>query len=238
MVTDIIAGKLHKIKAKESHYETQLEDYFHKGAVTLGPMSSLIWREDPKHLGFLLARYKFVSKLLTGKNEVLEVGCGDAIGTPIVAKVIKRVNCLDYEKNFISDNKNRLKKDYPNIHFYLQDITKKPFSRKCDGVYSLDVIEHIPPKLEPDYLENICRSVKEDGICIIGTPNIEAHRYASRGSIETHVNLKSYQDFEIILRKYFHNGFIFGMNDEVVHLGFYPMAHYLFAVGIAPKKIK
>ena len=33
-----------------------------------------------------------------------------------------------------------------------------------------------------------------------------------------------------LLSKYFHNVFIFSMNDEVVHTGFYPMAHYLFAL--------
>lgn len=30
-------------------------------------------------------------------------------------------------------------------------------------------------------------------------------------------------------------GFLFSMNDEVVHTGYYPMAHYLIAVGIGPK---
>src|SRR5438045_4123498 len=28
----------------------------------------------------------------------------------------------------------------------------------------------------------------------------------------------------------FENGFLFSMNDEVVHTGFHPMAHYLFAL--------
>ena len=36
-----------------------------------------MWRNDPKHLSFTLARYKFCAKLLDGKNTALEVGCGD-----------------------------------------------------------------------------------------------------------------------------------------------------------------
>jgi hypothetical protein len=33
------------------------------------------------------------------------------------------------------------------------------------------------------------------------------------------------------MAKFFHHVFIFSMNDEVVHTGFYPMAHYLLALG-------
>lgn len=32
-----------------------------------------------------------------------------------------------------------------------------------------------------------------------------------------------------------HIGFLVSMNDEVVHTGYYPMAHYLLAVGIGHK---
>jgi hypothetical protein len=32
------------------------------------------------------------------------------------------------------------------------------------------------------------------------------------------------------MQRHFHNVFMFSMNDEVVHTGFHPMAHYLFAV--------
>ncbi|MFM8835604.1 MAG: methyltransferase type 12, partial [Actinomycetota bacterium] len=32
------------------------------------------------------------------------------------------------------------------------------------------------------------------------------------------------------LKKYFHSVFMFSMNDEVVHTGFFPMSHYLIAV--------
>jgi len=35
--------------------------------------------------------------------------------------------------------------------------------------------------------------------------------------------------------KFFRNIFIFSMNDEVVHTGFHPMAHYLFAIGVGKK---
>lgn len=37
---------------------------------------------------------------------------------------------------------------------------------------------------------------------------------------------------------YFENVIIFSMNDEVVHTGFTPMAHYLLGVGTGKKNIE
>jgi 2-polyprenyl-3-methyl-5-hydroxy-6-metoxy-1,4-benzoquinol methylase len=33
-----------------------------------------------------------------------------------------------------------------------------------------------------------------------------------------------------------HQSFLFGVNDEVVHTGFYPMCHYLMALGCSPRE--
>jgi hypothetical protein len=32
------------------------------------------------------------------------------------------------------------------------------------------------------------------------------------------------------MQRFFHNVFMFSMNDEVVHTGYHKMAHYLFAL--------
>jgi hypothetical protein len=73
-------------------------------------------------------------------------------------------------------------------------------------------------------------------VCIIGTPNIEASRYASPQSQVGHINLKNHLELRKLLADHFENVFVFSMNDEVVHTGFYPMAHYLFAVGVGKLK--
>ena len=39
-----------------------------------------------------------------------------------------------------------------------------------------------------------------------------------------------------MLDRRFRNGFLYSMNDEVVHTGFSPMAHYLIAVGVGLKR--
>tara|TARA_S200000501_G_scaffold316311_1_gene309128 strand:- start:240 stop:458 length:219 start_codon:yes stop_codon:yes gene_type:complete len=65
---------LKKIKTKEPQYQKMLSDQKEHGLETLGLRSSLSWREDPKHLVFRLARYKFVAKMLSGSENVLEIG--------------------------------------------------------------------------------------------------------------------------------------------------------------------
>jgi hypothetical protein len=70
----------------------------------------------------------------------------------------------------------------------------------------------------------------EHGVAIIGMPSLESQTHASPTSQGGHVNCKSMPDLKKTMKKYFHNVFMFSMNDEVVHTGYYPMAHYLFAV--------
>jgi len=67
-------------------------------------------------------------------------------------------------------------------------------------------------------------------VCIIGTPSLESQAYASKASKEGHVNCKSAPDLKELMQRHFHNVFLFSMNDEVVHTGFHPLAHYLFAL--------
>ena len=55
---------------------------------------------------------------------------------------------------------------------------------------------------------------------IIGTPSLESQAYASPPSKAGHINCKSGDELKALLSSYFHNVFLFSMNDEVVHTGF------------------
>ena len=105
-----------------------------------------------------------------------------------------------------------------------------PFAGKFDALYSLDVLEHIEQNKEDLFLRNALQSLTPAGVAIIGMPSLESQSYASPQSKEGHVNCKSGSDFKRLMQVYFHNVFMFSMNDEVVHTGYFPMAHYLLAV--------
>ena len=75
---------------------------------------------DPKHLAFVLSRYKFVAKMLEGRSSVLEVG-GDAFGASIVAQSVGKLSVVDWEERFIEDDRKRLS-FADNIDFIQHDI--------------------------------------------------------------------------------------------------------------------
>ena len=84
-------------------------------------------------------------------------------------------------------------------------------------------------------MQNIAKSLHEDGMLVIGTPSIHSQVYASEPSKKGHVNCKDDKELKELMLKYFKNVLILSMNDEVVHTGFYPMANYFFGIGIGVK---
>lgn len=199
--------------------------------IKLGPWASYMMRDDPKHLAFVLSRYKFCARLLEGKKMTLEVGCGDGLGVPIVAQSVGHLYCIDIDASLIEDNKERLG-FLKNVEFHQLDLAKEVPDQIFDSAYLIDVIEHIRPETEDLFITNLGSCLTKEAVCIIGTPNATAKEYAKPQSAMQHVNLKNCSDLKMLLNRYFINGFLFSMNDEVVHTGFYPMAHYLFAVGV------
>lgn len=219
-------------KAKEPQNQVQLDNYHADGPVQLGPWSSHVWRNDPRHLGFTLARYKFAAKMLSGKNSVLEAGGGDGIGVPILLQEVRSLHCIDADPHVVQDAEKRCRAEaLGGCSFECVDLTKDRPGGTYDGAFSLDVIEHIPNELEHAFMDNFCATLSPHSVAIIGTPNRAAAAYASEESENGHINLKSAEELRALMHKHFENVFMFSMNDEVVHTGFTPMAHYLLAMG-------
>jgi 2-polyprenyl-3-methyl-5-hydroxy-6-metoxy-1,4-benzoquinol methylase len=217
-------------RTQEPQYDVTLTDLETKGPFPLGPVASYVYRGDPRRLGIVLARYKFCSKMLAGKASALEIGCGDGFGMRVVLQTVKRVDGADFDPVFTDWCGDQARREGLNSRFQTVDLTKKAPAGVYEAAYCLDVLEHIPRRLEGRFVRNICKALTKDGVCIIGTPNIAARAHASPPSRAGHVNLKSADTLRDLLSRHFRNVFIFSMNDEVVHTGFHPMAHYLFGV--------
>lgn len=201
--------------------------------VRLGMMSSHRWRMDPKVLLFSMARYKFVAKMLSGKKRILEVGCGDGWGAGLVLPEVDSIHCIDVDPLLIEEC-NELKWS-DALSFAVHDLLDAPVQPRCEAAYLLDVLEHIEKANEPRFLQNVALSVEPEGVCIVGMPSLESQRYASKPSRATHVNCKSGGALRDLLACYFKHVFLFSMNDEVVHTGFTPMAHYLLGLCVGVK---
>jgi cyclopropane fatty-acyl-phospholipid synthase-like methyltransferase len=201
----------------------------------MGLRSSSDWYEDPRRLLFAMSRYKFVAKMLTGKQRVLEIGCGDAFCTRIVQQEVNSLVGIDFDPIFVEDVNERMDKQWP-FECRVHDILANSVEGNFDAIYALDVIEHIEKKEEHRFITNMMQSLHDNGALIIGTPSIQSQAYASKRSKQGHVNCKEGQELKELMLKYFANVFIFSMNDEVIHTGFYPMAHYLFALCVGQQQ--
>ncbi|MFA5166918.1 MAG: class I SAM-dependent methyltransferase [Candidatus Omnitrophota bacterium] len=229
-----MAKKTGKQKTKEQQYGIVFDVAKKHGVSKLGLMANVSWNQDPKRTLFTLSRYKFVAKMLAGKKKVLEVGCADAFGTRLVQQEVGSVTAVDFDPVFIADAKARMDPAWP-VKYQIHDMLSGPVTGSYDGIYSLDVLEHISPANEDVFMVNMLNSLQPNGTLVIGTPSLESQVHASTQSKAGHINCKSGRAFKTFLEKYFDNVFVFSMNDEVVHTGYYPMAHYLLALCTTPK---
>jgi 2-polyprenyl-3-methyl-5-hydroxy-6-metoxy-1,4-benzoquinol methylase len=224
------------LKTKDPIYQDCLVLMEKQGLAKFGLSSTITWEEDPKRLTFMLSRYKFVAKMLEGYTRVLEVGCGDGFGSRIVAQHVTDLLITDYDPLFIqsAEDTKPVSLDYKcKVH----DILKAPLDgKKYAAAYSLDVLEHFSSQDEIKYFGNVCQSLADNGVFIVGMPSLNSQRFANPRAKMGHINCKSLPDLKRTCKKYFKTCFGFSMNDEVVHTGFHEMANYILAVCVSPKK--
>lgn len=222
------------VRTVEPQYDGHVEFKQKHGLTKLGVEKNANWDSDPKRLVFVLSRYKFVAKMLSGKKRVLEVGCGDAFPARILLQEVGSLHGIDIDPVFISDIAEREDEKW-SFTSAVHDMLSGPVIGQFDAAFSLDVLEHIQMKDERRFLENIIESLTKNGVLIIGMPSLESQAHASPLSKIGHVNCKTGADLKSLMQDYFDNVFMFSMNDEVVHTGYQPMAQYLFAIGAGVK---
>lgn len=197
----------------------------------MGPHSSYEWRESIRRVLFSEARYKFAAKMLgnylvPNTNIILEMGCSDGLGACFLAEFAKEVFAVDFDEdaiNFANEHKKE------NITFILDNFLGKKYG-EFDGVVSFDVIEHIYPENVDIFIRTVVNNLKSGGVLVIGTPSYESQKYSRENVAGAHVNVYKGEDFYLMLKKYFHNVFIFTQNDEIIHTGHLRMANYLIAI--------
>ena len=217
-------------KSAKKAYKAGTEYQFDTQELKLGPWTSYSLINDPKHMCFVLSRYKFCAKMLEGKDTVMEIGSGDGFGLPIVAQAVKKVYAADWDIRLLDGNRQRLP-HLKNVEYVHVDFNKSSSGFNVDAIFMIDVIEHLEPQNEKRFMSNVVRCLKPDGVLIVGTPNIAASMHATPRSQVQHINLKSMGTLKTLVGNYCKNVFMFGMNDEVLHTGYAPMCHYIWAVG-------
>lgn len=185
--------------------------------------------KDPLQFFISLARYKFVSKIFSGKKNILEIGCGDAFNSKIVAQTVINLEVCDIDDNLLYDAR-KCSKERFKFKVFKHNFLINKYKKKYNGIYLLDVFEHISKKNEKKFLENIKHSLDKKGTLVVGIPSLEFQKYSRDKKISGHINCKTGSGLKKFLEKFFVNVNIFSMNDEITHTGFQKMACYLIAV--------
>lgn len=197
-----------------------------KENILLGVNTSYIYSKDPKYLGFLISRHKFIGKLISNFQNVFEIGCAEGFSSSIISQFVKKIYAIDNFPNHIEQANKTTAKYFKNITFKEHDIINAPILKKFDAAYSMDVLEHIDRKQENIFMKNIVKSLSKDGILILGTPSIYSQKFTSIENKKSHINCKSDIELKNLCLKYFRNVFLFSSNDEIVHTGFEKMSNY------------
>ena len=224
-----------KAKSVKRIYEESTDYQFEQPELAMGPWTSYSLVNDPKHMCFVLSRYKFCAKMLEGRKAVMEIGPGDGFGLPIIAQSVEHVYAIEWDKRLLDGNARRLAhlKNVSHLHV---DLNEASPDLLVGAAFMIDVIEHVDPAKEAAFMENIVRCLEPKGVLISGTPNITSLQYSTRGSRISHINLKSQETLRMLTERYFENVFMFGMNDEVLHTGYAPMCHYVWSMGVGVRQ--
>jgi len=218
------------VKIKNKEQMNAWKDYGGRNLTSvfpLGPNTSYQLYNTPRRVLFNLSRYKFAAKIIGEQKSILELGCSDGFFTCILTESCKKFLGVDYDTERIEFAKGKY--SGKNIEFKKDDFMDEAYGL-FDGVISFDVIEHIFKEDERKFADTIYKNLSEGGIGIVGTPNITSRQYSSPAIDKGHINMYDGEQLKKLFEERFHNVLMFSQNDEVIHTGFMPMAHYLVAV--------
>lgn len=196
-----------------------------------GPHLTHWLRRSPRRLLHSMSYYRFCSELIGPNRKVLDVGCGEGLGTWLLAKRSGTALGIDLDGRAIDTARRNFRDS--RIRFEFGDFFELP-AEPFDAVVNFDCIEHIFPHNIERFWRKISAHLSPVGMAIIGTPSITSDAYANPATRAGHVNLYSGDRLEKEMSQHFRNVLLFSANDETVHTGFRPLAHYYIAIGTGP----
>jgi 2-polyprenyl-3-methyl-5-hydroxy-6-metoxy-1,4-benzoquinol methylase len=195
-----------------------------------GKMGDQKWMlENPLMTTIKLSRFKFVSKLISKKDTLLDIGCGQGLSSIFFSDYCKYVYGVDLLSDFLNHDRKNIKFIKNNIF----ELKKNNFKRKINLITLIDFIEHFN-KSQGSLILSKCSKLleKKGGTLIVGTPSVYSSKYRSKRSKIQHIHEYDGMELKDLCSKYFNRTFLFSMNDELVHTGFYKLAWFNFVVCI------
>lgn len=195
--------------------------------ITLGWRLSYRFQHAPRGALFALSRYKFAAKMIGRQKRVLDIRCGEGLGTWLLAVECGFARGLDSDESAILVAQANWSD--PRVEFLRRDFLEHQ-PEPWDAVVGFSALEHLPPASRDRFLRHLSAHVAHDGVAVIGAPHATPRGSSSGISGAGYVDVCPAETLEAEMRRYFAHVFIFGINGEVVRTGLLPAADYLVAL--------
>lgn len=160
-------------------------------------------------------RYYSVLPLIESKI-VLDAACGEGYGTALMSAKACQVTGIDVSAEAILRARQNYC-EYGNIRFEEASIAALPVAdQSIDVVVSFETIEHVPENIQRDFLSEVARVLKKNGLLIMSTPNREVYTDRSGYHNEFHVKEFYRDEFITFLQSKFPYVSLFGQFFENV----------------------
>lgn len=144
-----------------------------------------------------LARYKLVTKYLNKNHTILDFGCGNGYGTYYLSSYVKKSVGVDISYEAINQAAELYKSE--NLSYCLLNKNSWTLTDEFDVVTCFEVFEHVSDPV--NILEKINKSLKNDGLLFISTPNKDV--FGEKLKIPFHIKEYSLPEFVEILSRHF-----------------------------------
>ena len=158
-------------------------------------------------------RYHFANSLVKDKI-VLDIACGEGYGSALFAQTAAKVYGVDIDEETVKHAQAKYKR--PNLEFFRGScLDIKLPDQSVDVLVSFETLEHIEE--HEQYLTEIKRVLKSNGIMLLSTPNTEEY---SKGDYknEFHLLELNEEEFKTLVKKHFQNTLFY--NQQVTSTSF------------------
>lgn len=170
--------------------------------------------DDPAAFFFRMARYKFIWRHLRPTDRVLELACGDGMGSYFLATGASKVVGVDLEPEFIDHATRTFVRE--NLRFECGNALTHRDEEPHDVVLALNLLDILAPEEKERLHETVTRALSPAGCAYYAGVNAAFRHLGTDRRKEMHKEEQTAQQYRHMLEAWFERVDIYSMNDEFV----------------------
>lgn len=185
------------------------------------------FKSDPLTFYFRLARYKFIWRALQPGDRVLDLACGDGMGSYVLARKGCRVTGMDIEPEFLEYARREFSAE--NLTFRAGSALEGEIGRDWDVICLIGLFEYLDDEKSLLALSRIATALRPGGLAFVGTPNADSKIVATPRRLSTHHRELNAGRLRELLETQFSRVELFGQNDEYILPSIPEMSFFLMS---------